>query len=261
MSKARRPSTLRLRWRTWRARFSIPSLLASHDEHGVVSIVVAVNAGLAILVIGLVAWFTDLPLIFPALGPTAFILFSKPFSPDATPRSVVVGHFTGMISGLVARYVVASVCDDPISLGSTGWPSLCSASLALALTGLLLVRLSCPHAPACASALIIALGAVADWRGLLAMAIGVVMLTLQAICVNRLACLNISVWSAGSENIDQRGSDWTFTGRWPTHPSATLDSLPRRMRQRRKVEWEHAHGLEPTCANPDRRLASSTSPP
>lgn len=208
MSKTRRSTAqLRLRWATWRARLSVPSLIASHDEHKVVSIVVAVNGGLAVLVIGLIAWWTDLPLVFPALGPTAFILFSKPFSADATPRSVVLSHFTGMISGLAVRYLVGLAGEDATSLESAGWLTYCGASLALALTCLLLVWLSCPHAPACASALIVAIGAVDDWPGLLAMAIGVVILTLQAVCLNRFACLNVPVWSRGRQNTDPAKGD------------------------------------------------------
>jgi CBS-domain-containing membrane protein len=207
MPKTKGLSTqLRLRWLTWRARLSVPSLLAAHDERRVVSIVVAVNGGLAILVVGLIAWYSDLPLLFPALGPTAFILFSKPFSPDATPRSVVVGHFAGIVSGLVVGQLVGLLW-SPVTLETAGLHTFCGAALALALTCLLLVWLSCPHAPACASALIVALGVVDDWRGLLAMAIGVVMLTLQAVCVNRFACLDVPVWSTGRKKADRATSD------------------------------------------------------
>jgi hypothetical protein len=63
----------------WRARLSVPSLLAGRDEGRVVSWVAAINGGLAILVISVLAWLIDLPLLFPALGPSAFLLFSNPF--------------------------------------------------------------------------------------------------------------------------------------------------------------------------------------
>ena len=75
------------------------------------------------------------------------------------------------------------------------WPTFLSAALALAVTCMLLVRLSCPHAPACASALLIALGAVTDWVELLALAVAVVVLTVQAVCINRIAGLNVPIWS------------------------------------------------------------------
>ncbi len=48
------------------------------------------------------------------------------------------------------------------------------APFAMAATCVLLVCLSCPHAPACASALIAALGAADGWVPLLGMAAGVV---------------------------------------------------------------------------------------
>jgi len=76
-----------------------------------------------------------------------------------------------------------------------GWPVFCGASLALASSCLFLVRLSCPHPPACASSLVVALGAVTDWRDLLLMALVVVWLTVQAVAMNRFAGLPVPVWS------------------------------------------------------------------
>ena len=70
-----------------------------------------------------------------------------------------------------------------------------SASLALATTCLLLVRLSYPHPPACASALVVALGGVVEWVELLAMAAAVLLLTVQAVCINRIAGVRVPVWS------------------------------------------------------------------
>ena len=86
--------------RTWRARLSVPALLASQDERNVVAAVTAVNGASCILSISLVAWLFDLPLLFPALGPTAFILFATPFSPDAAPRSVALVAFPPQTSSL-----------------------------------------------------------------------------------------------------------------------------------------------------------------
>jgi CBS-domain-containing membrane protein len=188
--------SLRARWLSLRARFSVPGLLAAVDEHRAVSLVAGVNGGLAVLTISLFAWITDLPLLFPALGPSAFILFSKPFAPDAAPRSVVLGHLVAMGCGLATRHLVGFVSGSPVSLEAGGWPAVASASMALALTCLLLVRLSTPHAPACASALIVAVGGVSGWLGVPAMALGVVIVTLQAVCVYRLAGLNTPIWSA-----------------------------------------------------------------
>ncbi len=200
---APRHLSLRARWLSLRARCSVPGLIAAVDESIVVSVVAAVNGGLAVLTISLCAWITDLPLLFPALGPTAFILFAKPFSPDAAPRSVILGHLVGMISGLAAWHLVGLVCRSPVSLEAGGWPACISASLALALTCLLLVRLSATPAPACASALIVAVGGVTGWPGLLAMVVGVVIVTLQAVGVYHLAGLNTPIWSPRREDLAQ----------------------------------------------------------
>lgn len=156
----------------------------------------AVNGAVAILIISLFAWLTDLPLVFPVLGPSAFILFSKPFSADAAPRSVVIGHFVAMATAVASWQLVSAAYGQPVSMENAHWPTILSASLALAVTCMLLVRLSCPHAPACASALLIALGAVTEWVELLALAVAVVVLTLQAVCINRIAGVNVPIWSA-----------------------------------------------------------------
>jgi CBS-domain-containing membrane protein len=196
MRSARRPISWKLRWLRWRARLSVPSLLAGADERSVVSRVAAINGALAIVIISLFAWFTNLPLVFPVLGPSAFILFTKPFSADAAPRSVVMGHFAAMATAVVSWQLVSAAHGHPVSLESAQWPSILSAALALAMTCLLLVRLSCPHAPACATALLIALGATTGWRDLLALAVAVVALTVQAVCINRIAGVDVPLWSA-----------------------------------------------------------------
>ena len=88
------------RWSFWRARLSVPFLLAHGDEKQVISVFTAVNGGLTILIISLLAWLCDLPLLFAALGPTSFILHSAPLSIQAAPRSIILGHFIGISCGV-----------------------------------------------------------------------------------------------------------------------------------------------------------------
>jgi CBS-domain-containing membrane protein len=177
--------------------------LAAKEERRVISIATAIHGGAAILVISLLAWLLDLPLLFPALGPSAFILFSSPFSPAAAPRTVVASHFVAIATGFVIWNLVAFLCRQPVSLEIGGWPVLASASLALAITCALLIRLSYPHAPACATALIFALGAAKGWYDVLGMAGGVVLLAAQAVLFNRLAGVNIPSWGSGQDVHEQ----------------------------------------------------------
>ncbi len=192
--------SLRMRFLILRARFSIPALLGSADERRVISMVAAVNGAAAIMTISVVAWLCDLPLVFPALGPTAFILFSSPFAPSAAPRAVVLGHLIGISSGCAAWHSLNYACDGNVTLQDNVLYLSCSASLALAMTSLLLIRLSCPHAPACASALIVALGGVTDWTDLLLMAAAVILVTAQSVGINRLASLPVPIWSSGYDD-------------------------------------------------------------
>ena len=177
------------------ARYSVAGMLARMDERKAVSVVAAVNGGLAILAIGFFSWIANLAMMFPALGPSAFILFSQPRSDSAAPRSVILGHFSGMAAGWAVWYLVSALFGEPVSMQSGGLAPVVSASLALALTCVLLIRLSCSHPPACASSLIIALGGVTDWLGVCLMASAVVWITLQAVAMNRLAGVRVPLWS------------------------------------------------------------------
>lgn len=195
MPAGKRRMSVNMWWLTWRARLSIPSLLATWEERKVISLISGANGALAIFTVSLLAWITGLPLVFPALGPTAFILFSKPFSPDAAPRSVILGHFSGIASGIAAWHLFSFLGNQPVSLDVLGWPTLASASAALAATCFLLVRFSCPHAPACASALIIALGGASGWLNMFAMAIAVVVLSAQALVLYRIGGVKTPSWA------------------------------------------------------------------
>ncbi len=193
--------SLKTRWLMLRASVSAPALLARFDERRVLSWMSAVNGGLAIATISVFAWFCDLPLVFPALGPTAFILFSSPMAPSAAPRSVILGHFSCLACGYAVWHFTSYLNGSPVSIESGGWLLFCSASLTLAFSCLLLIRLSCPHPPACASAMVVGLGAVTHWQDLLLMGLVVAWVTFQAVAMNRFAGLPVSTWSFREREI------------------------------------------------------------
>ncbi len=188
-------NSLKRRLTVWRAYLSIPTLLASADERSVVAAVAALNAAIAILTIGGLAWVLDMPFVYPALGPTAFILFASPFSRAAAPRSIIIGHSSAILCGWVSWHVMSFLSGQAVSPTTQDAPLFVSASLALALTCILLIRLACPHAPACASALIVAVGAASDWVTVLGMVVGVVLITAEAVVISRLAGVKVPFWS------------------------------------------------------------------
>lgn len=182
-------------------RFSIPVLLSRFDEKKVISVTTAINGGLAILAIGVFAWLTKLPLIFPALGPSAFILFSRPLSDAAAPRNVIMGHLICMAVGYGVWQLMGVLSGEPVAIENMGLPLFCGAALTLAICAFLLVLLDWPHPPACASALVIVLGAVTAPRDIALMAVVVVWLTYQAVITNKLFGMRVPSWSPRKEDM------------------------------------------------------------
>lgn len=203
MLQNRQPLSFRTRFLMWRARLSTPALLMRFEERKVISVVSAINGGLAILALGWFAWLTDLPLIFPALGPSAFILFTTPLARVAAPRNVVTGHLVGLTVGFVVCRAMCWVAGGEVDIDHASWLLSGSASLALAVTCLALVWVASPHPPACASALVIVLSrGTVTLRDVVLMAAAVICLTGMAVVMNRWAGLRVPFWCHREAVID-----------------------------------------------------------
>ena len=186
--------SLRTRWLVLRSQLSVPARLSDMKEERIVSTVAAMEGGAAILMISLAAWLSGLPLLFPALGPSAFLLFTKPFSPASSPRAILLGHGVGIVCGWIVWAIISLLAGEPVSLAEPDLAVCASANLSFALTCLFLVRFSCPHAPACASALIVATGAMTGWSELLVMTGAVALLAGQGVVIHRLLGVNAPFW-------------------------------------------------------------------
>lgn len=116
-------------------------------------------AGLLITVTAVLAVLTGQPLVFPSLGPTAFLLARAPS--EGTARRVLGGHAIGLVAGVLAYRLVANGLVVTGSLAAGGGPILrlsAAAVLSVVLTTAGMVALDAEHAPACATTLICALG-------------------------------------------------------------------------------------------------------
>jgi CBS domain-containing membrane protein len=60
------------------------------------------NGGLSTALMALGARLTGEPLVFPSLGPTAFMLFYQPTSAAACPRNAIAGHLIGILAGYLS---------------------------------------------------------------------------------------------------------------------------------------------------------------
>ncbi|WP_336336452.1 HPP family protein [Haloarcula brevis] len=118
-------------------------------------------AGVLFVVLGVLAWASGQPFVFPSLGPSAFVLaFHRDGDRTGLP-SVVASHFIGGLAGLVAYALLAggvSLVADPTAFSTAGLRLVASATLSLVVTSWGMIATDTVHAPACATTLIVSLG-------------------------------------------------------------------------------------------------------
>lgn len=118
-------------------------------------------AGLLLGTLGLVAWTTGHPFVFPSLGPTAFVLALAYGTERTAPRRVVGGHVVGTVAGLLAYHAVApehaiTTITPAMSVAKLELTVSAVASMVLTVGGML--GTDTVHPPACATTLIVSLG-------------------------------------------------------------------------------------------------------
>jgi CBS-domain-containing membrane protein len=176
-------------------RFQLVTLLGRfHDRH-VWAAFMFINGFVTIGSLALLAMITHTPFIFPSLGPTAFLFFFSPTLPTASPRNTVYGHAIGILCGYGALLATGLAGAPPVILVGVDPMRILAAALSLASTGALMILFKAAHPPAGATTLIISLGIVTKPFYLLIIEVAVVLLTLQAIVINRLAGIDYPVWS------------------------------------------------------------------
>jgi CBS-domain-containing membrane protein len=142
-----------------------------------------------------VAMVSGTPLVFPSLGPTAFLFFFTPTAPAASPRHALYGHAIGILCGYGALWLVGLQHAPSAMLEGVNGARVLAAALSLAATGAVMILLGVTHAPAGATTLIVSLGIVTDPFHLLVIEIAVAVMVLQAIVINRLAGVDYPLWS------------------------------------------------------------------
>jgi len=121
----------------------------------------ALVAGGLLLVVGLLAWASGAPVVFPSLGPTAYVLAVAPDRATSQPRRVVGGHVIGVAAGFLAYHALAPGLSVPVSLAPAslaGARLAASAVVSVTLTAGAMLATDLRHAPACATTLIVSLG-------------------------------------------------------------------------------------------------------
>ena len=166
------------------------------SPHPVARAAMTVLAGaLMIGALAVVAVAASEPLIFPSLGPTAYVLLSRPHASISAPRNIVLGHGIGALAGGVAL-AVFGLLDAPVSVhGPVSWPRAGAAALSVGMTVGSTTGLGVSHPPAAATALVVSLGFISRPGNLLVMMGAVVFLAVLGVSLHRAAGLRTPAWS------------------------------------------------------------------
>jgi len=118
-------------------------------------------AGLLFTVLGVIAWVSGEPFIFPSLGPSAFILAFERRGERTQTYRVVGSHLIGGIGGFLAYSALAagvSLTTTPPPVSVDGLRLAGSGVLSIILTAWGMIATNTIHPPACATTLIVSLG-------------------------------------------------------------------------------------------------------
>src|SRR5947209_15879796 len=183
-------------------RTRLPWLLEHHANIPVLAVFSFINGCISIGIMAALAVITHSPFIFPSLGPTAFLFFYTPTAPSASPRNTIIGHAVGVIAGYFSLVITGLTMAGPALAVGVTWPRVIAAALSLGLTAGLMVLLKSPHPPAGATTLIISLGILTKPWQLLLLMLAVILLTMQAFIINRLAGIPYPLWNPPSQPDD-----------------------------------------------------------
>lgn len=176
-------------------RFRLPALEQRHNSTFVLGIFAGVNGLISIGLMSLAAFATQEPLVFPSLGPTAFLIFDQPRVGAASPRNALIGHALGILGGVVALYVTGTRNAPPVLSATLPAHRVAAIAVALGLTSGAMAVLRMPHPPAAATTLIVSLGFLTRLPDLLAFYAGVIALVGQGFVIDRLSGLRYPSWT------------------------------------------------------------------
>ncbi len=184
------------------ARLRLGTLLRRFPDRPVWAVFVLVNGFITVALLGLVSHAARTAFVFPSLGPTAFLFFFVPTAPSSAPRHAILGHAIGIACGWGSLWLFGLLHGpSALSEGSLTVARGLAVATSLGLTGGLMVLSRVAHPPAAATTMIVSLGMVTGPFRLLIVEVAVVLLTVQALVINRLAGVDYPYWEKGAAKI------------------------------------------------------------
>jgi CBS domain-containing membrane protein len=156
----------------------------------------ALGSFLAMALSGLWAWLLKEPLLFPSLGATAFLFFETPLAEVGTPRNAIIGHFTAIAAAVASLGIFGLLGEPSVYVQGMTPARIGAVALSVGATGGILRLLRAAHPPAGATTIIVSSGLLATRGQILAVASGVVLVTVASWALNRLMGVPAPRWAA-----------------------------------------------------------------
>ena len=176
------------------AHMRLQWLLQHFPPRLVWAVYVCINGFVTIGLLALLALLTGSPFVFPSLGPTGYLFFFSPLAEASSPRNTILGHAIGLICGYAAFALTAAYAPPFAIHGSVHGARVLAAALSLSATGAFMALLRVSHPPAGATTLIVSLGIISRPKELVIIEVAVILLTMQAFAINRLAGIPYPLW-------------------------------------------------------------------
>jgi CBS domain-containing membrane protein len=155
-----------------------------------------VGSLLAIALSGFCAWLFKEPLLFPSLGATAFLFFETPLAEVGTPRNAIIGHGVAILAALASLGLFGLLNAPSVYVQGVTPARIGAVALSVALTGGVLRLLRAAHPPAGATTIIVSSGLLAKPHQVVAVAVGVVIITAGSWALNRMLGIPAPRWAA-----------------------------------------------------------------
>ncbi len=133
-----------------------------------------VMASTMLLMLGLAAYFSRQPWLFPSLGPTAYLIARYPDLPVSRAYNSIAGHLVGMAGGFAGVAIFNAWQMPVVPLHEVTIERVLAVTVAIGFTVLVNGLLRSGHPPAAATTILVASGTFSTVRGAVAIAAGLV---------------------------------------------------------------------------------------
>ena len=178
------------------ARIRFWYLLTKVDIRILTAIFVLIACSVSMVIMGVVAYLTSWPFIFPSLGPSTFLCFYSPSSSMAAPRNMVLGHGIGAVVGFGVYHLSTTLV--PPSMSGPIWMFI-SPAVALGIAGMVMVLTGILHPPAASTTMIAAMGLMPNWYSVPVVVAAVSLIAFQAYIMHHLAGVKYPLWNPGKD--------------------------------------------------------------